>query len=117
MSTIAATSQGTHSYTYIAIILLLCRYFFAITIACCRFLNNARVCPAEPIESGGNIPHSECPLMICYPEKQAQEAMDIFMARYRMHHIVYTHKTVKKIEYMVTLRLYNYQIFFHLMYV
>lgn len=40
-------------------------------------------------------------LMMCYPEKMAEAAMDFFSCRYRMHRTVYTHKSVKQVEFMI----------------
>mmetsp|Transcript_582 Transcript_582/g.986 ORF Transcript_582/g.986 Transcript_582/m.986 type:complete len:707 (+) Transcript_582:1-2121(+) len=39
--------------------------------------------------------------MICYPDKLVLEAVDVFGTRFRMHQNVYTHKTVKKFEFMI----------------
>ncbi len=39
--------------------------------------------------------------MICYPEKLIVKAMEFFKTRFSMHSNVYTHKTVKAVEYMV----------------
>jgi HD superfamily phosphohydrolase len=38
---------------------------------------------------------------ICYPEKMVGEAVNLFAIRFQMHQKVYTHKSVKKVEYMV----------------
>lgn len=80
-----------------------------------RFIELAFVMPADPIVSRSHISNSSSGLishftqhgsgdnmMICYPEKLGGEAIHIFGARYRMHQIVYTHKAVKQIEFMVT---------------
>jgi len=39
--------------------------------------------------------------MICWPEKLAVKAMEFFKFRFSMHSQVYTHKTVKAVEFMV----------------
>lgn len=88
-----------------------------------RFIHFARVMPADPVvdstydssESASNSASNSASsssslgsrlgppeLMICYPEKLVSEAMSIFKTRYDLHHLVYTHKTVKVIEYMVS---------------
>lgn len=46
--------------------------------------------------------NNEYPYMICYQEKQVAEAVAFFKLRFDMHQIVYTHSTVKKIEFMVS---------------
>lgn len=68
-----------------------------------RFLLNARVTRAEriPDDCDGSAP-TDMPLMICYPEKMAREAINLFNLRFKMHLDVYTHKTVKQVEYMIT---------------
>lgn len=40
--------------------------------------------------------------MVCYPEKMVGEALQLFMLRYSLHQKVYTHKSVKKVEFMVS---------------
>ena len=40
--------------------------------------------------------------MICFPEKMTREAVDVFAVRFRLHQTIYTHKSVKKVEYMVS---------------
>lgn len=40
-------------------------------------------------------------LMICYPEKMVLMAMEFFQTRFNMHSNVYSHKTVKAVEFMV----------------
>jgi HD superfamily phosphohydrolase len=40
--------------------------------------------------------------MICYPEKMVPDILNLFKVRFDMHQKVYTHKTVKAIEYMLT---------------
>jgi HD superfamily phosphohydrolase len=87
-----------------------------------RFIHCVLVMPADPIvgstyhqdsesisgsESvkGSNIrgdSHPAPELMICYPEKLVSEAVTIFRTRYDLHHLVYQHKAVKAIEYMVS---------------
>ena len=47
------------------------------------------------------VPKSQPCYMICYPEKMVGEALQLFALRYHLHQKVYTHKTVKKVEYMV----------------
>lgn len=42
--------------------------------------------------------------MICYPEKMVYEALQLFALRFQMHKNVYTHKCVKKVEFMVSRR-------------
>jgi deoxynucleoside triphosphate triphosphohydrolase SAMHD1 len=52
-----------------------------------------------------NDEHAAAPdlsFMICYPEKMVGEALQLFSLRYQLHQKVYTHKSVKKIEYMVS---------------
>ena len=39
--------------------------------------------------------------MVCYPQKLASEAGEFFSTRFRMHQLVYSHKTTRKIEHMV----------------
>lgn len=103
-----------------------------------RFVVNAVVMNAEPIEQGhsrgrgksktssssSSFPSSsftssqsqgtdgeivdeeqeeeEFPLMICYPEKMVRETVSLFATRFNMHQLVYTHKSVKQVEFMVT---------------
>jgi deoxynucleoside triphosphate triphosphohydrolase SAMHD1 len=45
---------------------------------------------------------SKLPVMVCYPEKTVREALDFFQIRFRMHQTVYTHKSVKQVEFMIT---------------
>jgi HD superfamily phosphohydrolase len=40
--------------------------------------------------------------MICFPEKMINESISLFALRYQLHQKVYTHKSVKKVEYMVS---------------
>lgn len=42
------------------------------------------------------------PVMICYPEKMLRECFSLFALRFSLHQTVYTHKTVKKVELMIT---------------
>lgn len=65
-----------------------------------RFIELARVLPAEPIHSHFHI--DKYPLMICYPEKMIREAVALFATRFHMHQQVYTHQAVKQVEFMVT---------------
>ena len=44
----------------------------------------------------------EAELMICYPEKMVQEAVQFFRTRFELHHAVYQHHTVKAVEFMIT---------------
>jgi HD superfamily phosphohydrolase len=44
----------------------------------------------------------EFPLMICYPEKMVRETVSLFATRFNMHQQVYTHKSVKQVEFMIT---------------
>jgi len=70
-----------------------------------RFIELGRVLPAQPITSTleelQSIPTSEFPHMICYPQKMYEEALSLFSVRFKMHRTVYTHKTVKQVEYMI----------------
>eukprot|EP01038_Epipyxis_sp_PR26KG_P010069 gene10069-13529_t len=63
-----------------------------------RFLSLGRVMHAEKLNANDEF----YPIMICYPDKLATEAMELFRVRFKMHQEVYTHKTVKKIEFMIT---------------
>lgn len=45
--------------------------------------------------------------MICYPEKMVNEAVQLFALRFQLHQKVYTHRTVKKVEYMVSRTLWK----------
>ena len=84
-----------------------------------RFIHCVLVMPADPIEGsayhlsdqndsgsvGGNsrrVGQQAPELMMCYPEKLVSEAVTIFRTRYDLHHLVYQHKAVKAIEYMVS---------------
>lgn len=60
-----------------------------------RFINLGKVLPAK-------FGSHEEELTICYPEKLVDDALDLFRLRFKMHRKVYTHKAVKKIEYMKT---------------
>jgi HD superfamily phosphohydrolase len=90
-----------------------------------RFIQCGRVLPAEPIDRsilltvrkhGNNYNHNnnnsskddsndsaKFPFMICYPEKLVHEAIEVFAVRFRMHNMVYTHKSVKAVEFMVNI--------------
>ena len=81
---------------------------FASTASFERFIAEARIIPADPVDEvslcnivmlGASIPTRE--LMACYPEKMAPAAMDFFSCRFRMHKTVYTHKSVKQVEFMI----------------
>ena len=39
--------------------------------------------------------------MLCWPEKLVVKGLDFFKTRFSMHSNVYTHKTVKAVEYMI----------------
>ena len=74
-----------------------------------RFVELGVVLPAEPIErphysalDAAPVPFSDCPLMICYPEKLVDEAVALFGARFQMHQRVYTHQVVKQVEFMIS---------------
>ena len=70
-----------------------------------RFIELGRVLPAEPIKDPGHAvgrDNADLPTMICYPMKMYEEALALFQVRFKMHRTVYTHKTVKQIEYMIT---------------
>ena len=76
-----------------------------------RFIELGRVYPAEPIETSttgrrpfenNSLPAEQEPYMICYPEKMVKEALDVFAVRFRLHQTIYTHKSVKKVEFMVS---------------
>ncbi len=59
--------------------------------------------PSPSSEGERDIVEREPPgYMICYPEKMIGEAVQLFMLRYQLHQKVYTHKSVKKVEYMVS---------------
>jgi HD superfamily phosphohydrolase len=76
-----------------------------------RFIELGRVYPAEPISyiagqaTGAGTATGELEAahyMICYPEKMVKEALDVFAVRFRLHQTIYTHKSVKKVEFMVS---------------
>lgn len=94
-----------------------------------RFIFNAKVLPAQPLDNSvghvssdrlmfqsprkraanddgsavlDNFDTARWPVMICYPEKQITEALELFRARFQMHSNVYTHKCVKQVEFMIT---------------
>ncbi len=107
----------------------MCCSIYVVVLFCFRFIDLGRVMWAEPIRSdkekerdaftaaaaasssassassssSSSLPSPTSPLvrMICYPEKLLQEAMKVFATRYDMHRLVYTHKAVKQIEFMV----------------
>jgi HD superfamily phosphohydrolase len=78
-----------------------------------RLQLQARAMPAMPIVDANrqwsvstfaerHLPdRATLPVMICYPEKSVGEAVEFFATRFKMHHSVYTHKSVKQIEFMV----------------
>lgn len=83
-----------------------------------RFFEFGRVLKAEPIHSSSstsNVPYYfdiaspiaerpsslSCAYMICYPEKMVGEVLQLFALRYQLHQKVYTHKSIKKVEYML----------------
>lgn len=83
-----------------------------------RFFEFGRVLRAEPIHSSpstSNVPfyleiaspiaerpsNLSCAYMVCYPEKMVGEALQLFALRYQLHQKVYTHKSIKKVEYML----------------
>jgi HD superfamily phosphohydrolase len=76
----------------------------------CRFIDLARVLPATPIhkvDDGRRLSHgtpssAQYVNMICYPEKMVHEALNAFATRFHMHMLVYTHRSVKCIEFMIT---------------
>jgi HD superfamily phosphohydrolase len=61
-----------------------------------RFIEQSMVLPLEYDEEDLPSP------MTCYPEKMIEECVNLFSTRFRMHKLVYTHKVVKAIEYMLT---------------
>jgi len=65
------------------------------------FGQHAKNAPMRKIVRKVTLPKQDYAYMICYPEKLVLEAVDVFGTRFRMHQNVYTHKTVKKFEYMV----------------
>jgi HD superfamily phosphohydrolase len=80
-----------------------------------RFLEFGRVMRAESLDppivpvpspsyllpSPEQLTPSPPVYMICYPEKMVGEALQLFTLRYQLHQKVYTHKAVKKLEYML----------------
>lgn len=66
-----------------------------------RFIELGRVYAAEPI-GGASSSATQKHHMICYPEKMVKEALDAFAVRFRLHQNIYTHKGVKKVEFMVS---------------
>jgi len=75
-----------------------------------RFIELGRVYNAAPIEAAHNSGTiaSEEHYMICYPEKMVKEALDVFAVRFRLHQNIYTHKSVKKVEFMVSTFVFHY---------
>jgi len=67
-----------------------------------RFIELGRVYAAAPIDTKASEQEH---FMICYPEKMVKEAVDVFAVRFRLHQNIYTHKTIKKVEFMVSLAL------------
>jgi len=59
-----------------------------------RFISECRVCKVKTATD-------EDQYMLCYPFKMAREVTFFFQLRASLHQIIYTHKTVKKVEYMV----------------
>lgn len=80
--------------------------------SCCTlsfepFILHGRVLQAEPIvlaKDGTemNVTDHRTPFMICYPEKMVRDAVELFSVRFRLYQNVSKHKTVRKVEYMVT---------------
>jgi HD superfamily phosphohydrolase len=56
--------------------------------------------------SAADVNNIEGQYMICYPEKIIQDAVSLFAMRYNLHQKVYTHKSVKKVEFMVSCGLF-----------
>lgn len=73
-----------------------------------RFIELGRVYAAAPIDANGSG-HDH--FMICYPEKMVKEAVDVFAVRFRLHQNIYTHKTIKKVEFMVSTFDISFQFF------
>ena len=70
-----------------------------------RFIESGRVMPAAPIgdeRSTAKDVKLDGPMMMCYPQKMVNGALEFFQTRFKMHNTVYTHKVVKAIEYMYT---------------
>jgi hypothetical protein len=69
-------------------------------------INNTPIAPHK--NTNGNSNHgtsssnSRPPYdyMICYPEKMVIEHFYLFQTRYKLHQLLYTHKSVKKVEFM-----------------
>lgn len=80
-----------------------------------RFIDQGKVLPVSSRDTSGSCngatddgaedasPGVEdvSTFMICYPEKMTEECSNVFSCRFRMHKLVYTHKVVKAIEYML----------------
>jgi hypothetical protein len=72
-----------------------------------RFIDLGLVLPAEPVDGRSkpskNLGDSDkLPKMICYPAKMYEEALSLFQVRFKMHRHVYTHMSVKQVEFMIT---------------
>ncbi|KAJ1417771.1 hypothetical protein B484DRAFT_453878 [Ochromonadaceae sp. CCMP2298] len=83
------------------------RYSNAAPVTCNfdRFIENGRVYKADPIDPSDTAieeGHDGNHYMICYPEKMVKEAVSVFSQRFHLHTTIYTHKTVKKVEFMLT---------------
>lgn len=57
--------------------------------------NTAATAITKPIQD------KRYPYMICFPEKMINDSINLFALRYQLHQKVYTHKSVKKVEYML----------------
>lgn len=88
-----------------------------------RVIEFGRVLPAEPLDvdkkrnkdnelaaNSRQTDISTYPRMICYPQKQVREVFEIFQHRFMLHQSVYTHKSVKKIEFMVSRTYVNLEV-------
>jgi deoxynucleoside triphosphate triphosphohydrolase SAMHD1 len=82
----------------------MCNVFPMPVVTFDRFLELGLVLPATPIGAAEGLgpEHERLPKMICYPEKMASEALNLFAARFHMHQKVYQHKAVKQVEFMIT---------------
>lgn len=85
------------------------RYTNASSSSTCNFqriVEMGRVYAADPIGAKPAAAATEDPaqkhFMICYPEKMVTEALDVFAMRFKLHQKIYTHKSVKKVEFMVS---------------
>lgn len=61
--------------------------------------NDSPIFPIPTHQASSTVARPE--FMICYPEKMVGEALQLFTLRYQLHQRVYTHKSVKKVEYML----------------